>query len=101
MLAAAPFSTPALVALDTIRLIITMLGFVLVGFYLRTRWPTSSGRHERARVLGCALALFVLAATRATNFGNPELVWQLPASGVVFLLVGYSALRTTERRRRG
>lgn len=101
MLALAPFSTPDLVVLDTIRLIITGAGFLLVGFYFWTRWPNSSGRYERARVIGCALALFILAATRITNLGSPNLVWQLPASAAVFVLIGYSALGLTQRKGRG
>jgi hypothetical protein len=94
-----PFSTPGLIVLDSARLILTAAGFMLVGYYLFTRWPTTRNRHEKARALGLALALFVLAASRATNFGNPDLAWQMVASTAVFGLVGYSALRGREFRR--
>jgi hypothetical protein len=96
-----PFSTPELLVLDTVRLVITGLGFLVVGFYLRTRWPTTKDRYERARALGCALAMFILAVSRAANLGNPGLAWQMIASALVFALVGYSALRTTVRKGRG
>jgi hypothetical protein len=94
-----PFSTPGLIVLDSIRVLLTAFGFLLVGYYLRMRWPTTRDRHEKARALGMAVALFVLAASRATNLGSPVLAWQMVASGVVFLLVGYSALRGREFRR--
>lgn len=88
-----PFSTPGLIVLDTTRLVLTAAGFLLVGYYLATRWPTTRCRHERARALGMAVALFVLASSRVANLGSPEVAWQMPASAVVFALVGYSALR--------
>ena len=94
-----PFSTPGLIVLDTARLVLTAAGFLLVGYYLLTRWPTTRNRHEKARAVGLALALFVLASSRITNLGSPELAWQLPASALVFALVGYSALRGRESRR--
>jgi hypothetical protein len=88
----APFSTPGLIVLDSVRVLLTAAGFLLVGYYLWSRWPTTKDRYEKARALGMAIALFVLAASRATNLGGP-LAWQLPASAAVFALVGYSALR--------
>lgn len=94
-----PFSTPALFALDAVRLVLTAAGFLLVGFYLRLRWPTTRDRYERAHALGLALALFVLAASRGLNLGGP-LVWQLPVTVVVFALVGYSAVAPTRGGRR-
>lgn len=100
MLALAPFSTPSLVVLDIIRLLIAGAGFLLTGFYFWTRWPNSAGRYERARVVGCAFAMFILAATRVSNLGNPDLVWQLPASAAVFVLIGYSAFGMTQRKGR-
>lgn len=92
-----PFSTPALAVLDALRLLMFVAGFALVGAYLRLRWPTTRDTPERARVVGLALALFVLAGSRATNLGGP-LVWQLPASALVFALVGYSVLARRRTR---
>lgn len=91
-----PFSTPTLVVLDTARLLLFLVGFALVGAYLQLRWPDTRDRPEKARVVGVALALFILAGSRATSLGGP-IVWQLPASAVVFTLIAYSVLA---RRRR-
>jgi hypothetical protein len=98
-IAATPFSTPGLFMLDAARLLMTAGGFLLVGFYLRLRWPTTADRYEKARALGMALALFVLAASRAVNLGQP-IAWQFVASAAVFGLVGYSAIAPTRRPRR-
>lgn len=99
MITAVPFSTPGLAVLDSVRALLTAFGFLLVGAYLIRRWPDTGSHHERSRVLGMALALFILASSRITNLGG-DLGWQLPASALVFLLVGFSVLRPWRGRSR-
>lgn len=82
--------------LDVIRVVLTIVGFGLAGAYLRLRWPQTTDQHERARIIGMALALFILAGSRALNLGEP-LTWQLLAAAIVFALVGYSMLPTLLR----
>ena len=84
------FATPWLMVLDGARLSVFVVGFLLVGYYALTRWPQTASRYEKARVVGVAAALFVLAGSRATNLGVPTATWQFYASIVVFCLIGYS-----------
>lgn len=88
---AVPFSTPELVVLDSLRLLVGVAGFLLVGSYLWMRWRFTNTRSEQARILGIALSLFVLAGSRVLNLGGP-FAWQLVAAAVAFTLVGYGLL---------
>lgn len=97
MIIAAPFGSPGMVILDSLRLVMFLGGMSLVG---ALAWNALD--HDRLRsparrysALAGSVALVVLTGSRLQNLGQPP-SWQLFVSLVAFLLFGL-AMETYRR----
>lgn len=84
---AAPFDSPLMIALDSLRVVLflggmTLMGAMIVGALDRegTRTPA-----RRWGALAAAVALVVLTGSRLQNLGQPP-AWQLFLSAGAFVL---------------